>query len=317
MINKNSGLGMHQMSAFHNIKPTIGKVFLAGDSSTVDLDRLRALFDYEPDINGVLHYFATIDEVNNVCVADRGDVILVAPGHVETFTGTDLTLDTAGVTVIGLGSGSLQPQIKFNHADAEISVAADNVEIKNIRCSADVTGVKVGIEIEDGINDAIVRGNRFDTVTEGTDEFLVSVRTNDASNKALIENNYIDMVAGGGAVAGISMTKDTDSTIIRRNTIIGDYSTACIEGLTTKSTRLLIQRNLLVNGEGDDINTEPGIQLLTGSTGIIEFNRIVCNLATKAASIVADKCMLFENYYNEDVGGGATGGIIGTASADG
>ena len=51
--------------------------------------------------------------------------------------------------------------------------------------------------------------------------------------------------------------------------------------------------------------------------GILELNRIVCNIATKAASIVADKCMLFENYYNEDVGGGATGGIIGTASADG
>ena len=65
-----------------------------------------------------------------------------------------------------------------------------------------------------------------------------------------------------------------------------------------------------------DVNTEPGIELLTGSTGVIQNNNIVANLATKAASVVCDNCMLFENYYNEDASSSGTGGIIGTASAD-
>lgn len=313
MYNINSGFGAHMMGAFHKVKPTLGKVYFVGDSSTVDLSRVQQLFGVDPD--GVLRYFDDIDAAIGACTADRGDVILVAPGHTETITGTDITLDVAGVSIIGLGEGTLQPQIKHNHADAEVSVAASNCTIENIRFSADVTGVKVAIEIENGVVGTTVRGCRFDVVTTGTDEFLVSVRTNDASNRATIEYNFFNMGLGG-AVAAVSFTADTDETVVRNNVAMGDYSTAVINGITTLSTNLDIQGNLLINGLTGAIGTEPGIELVTGSTGVIRNNYIVCNLATKAASVVADTCMLFENYYNEDVSGAATGGIIGAASAD-
>lgn len=256
---------------------------------------------------------ASIDYAVGLCTASNGDIIIVLPGHTETITGTDITVDVAGVTVVGLGTGSLMPQIKHNHADAEVSIAADNVTWMGIRHSADVTGVKVAIEIEDGVDYCIVKGCKFDVVLTGTDEFLVSVRTNDASNSALIEDNYFNMGLGG-AVAAISFTKDTDQTIVKKNIILGDYSTACINGITTKSTNLLIQGNILMNGLTDSVGTEPGIELLTASSGIIADNYIGCDLATKAAAIVADTCMLFENYYCEAVT--ETGAIIGTASAD-
>lgn len=256
----------------------------------------------------------TIDEAINLCTASNGDVIWVAPGHAESITGTDITADVAGVSIIGLGSGSLMPKITYAHADAEISVAADNVLIQGLHLYSAITGVKVAIEIEDGSDYCTVKGCLF-TVEETTvDEFLVSIRTNDASNNALIEDNYIDMGLGG-AVAGISFTKDTDSTIVRNNVIQGDYSTACIEGITTLSTKLLIEKNLLINGGSGALGTEPCIQLLTGSTGTIRDNDCVCNLATMVAAVVADAAMLFRNYYNEDVQG--TGTILGTASADG
>jgi hypothetical protein len=257
---------------------------------------------------------ATIDSAIGKCTANNGDIIWVAPGHTETITGTDITVDIAGVSVIGLGTGSLMPQIKHNHADAEVSIAADNVTWQGIRHSADVTGVKVAIEIEDGIDYCTVRGCVFDVVATGTDEFLVSIRTNDASNFALIEDNDFDMGIGG-AVAAISFTKDTDSTVVRNNRAQGDYSTAVIEGITTLSTKVLIENNLLINGIAGNLGTKPCIQLLTGSTGTIRDNDCVCNLASMIAAVVADACMLFRNYYNEDVNPG-TGTIMGTASAD-
>lgn len=259
--------------------------------------------------------FATIDFAIGQCTANQGDRIYVLPGHAETITGTDITVDVAGISIIGLGKGSLMPRISHNHANAEVSIAADNVTWQGIRHSADVTGVLVGIEIEDGADYCTVRDCVFDVVATGTDEFVVAIRTNDASNFALIEGNDIDMGLGG-AVSAISFTKDTDSTTVRKNRIQGDYSTACINGLTTLSTKLDIDGNLLINGSSGNIGTEPGIELVTGSTGTIRNNLIVCNLATKAAAVVADTCMLFENYYNEDISGGATGGIVGTASAD-
>jgi len=71
--------------------------------------------------------FATIDYAIGKCTANNADIIWVAPGHVETITGTSIVADIAGISVIGIGTGSLKPQIKHNHADAEVSITADNV----------------------------------------------------------------------------------------------------------------------------------------------------------------------------------------------
>jgi hypothetical protein len=285
---------------------TLGNVFYVNSATGVDGVGYGSTPDLPVD---------TIDYAIGLCTANNGDVIIVAPGHTETITGTNITVDVAGVTIVGTGTGSLMPRIHHNHENAEVSIAADNVTWMGIRHSADVTGVKVAIEIEDGIDYCTVKGCVFDVVATTTDEFLVSVRTNDASNLAIIEDNTFDMGLGG-AVAAISFTKDTDGTIVRNNDVKGDYSTACINGLTTLSTNLLIEKNLLLNGTTGNIGTEPGIELVTGSTGIIRDNDIMCNLATMIASIVADTCILYRNYYNEDVTPG-TGAVMGTASADG
>src|SRR3990167_7067382 len=50
--------------------------------------------------------FSTLDYAVSRCVADRGDIIFVKPGHAETIaTATALAIDVAGVAVIGLGRG--------------------------------------------------------------------------------------------------------------------------------------------------------------------------------------------------------------------
>jgi len=291
---------------------TTGKNFYVGNNAT-------SLVGEKGASNGnkgtFLAPFATIDFAIGQCASGRGDTIYVRPGYTEIITGTDITLDVDGVSVIGLGTGASMPTISHNLAAAEVSITADNVTWQGIRHRADVTAVLVGIEIEDGADFCTVRGCKFDVVTTTTDEFLVTIRTNDASNNALIEYNDIDMGLGG-AVAAISFTEDTDATTVRYNRIEGDYSTANINGITTLSTKLDINNNLLINGNSAAIGVQPGIELLTGSTGTISDNYIVCNLTTKAASVVADTCMLFQNFYNEDISSAATGGIIGAASAD-
>lgn len=293
------------MFAVINEAVTTGNIFFVDSGTGVN----GAGYGQNPDAP-----VATIDYAVGLCTANNGDIIYVMPGHTETITGTDITVDVAGVSIIGRGTGSDKPWIKHNHADAEVSIAADNVTWQGIRHSADVTGVKVAIEIEDGIDYCTVKECVFDVVTTTTDEFLVTIRTNDASNNALIENNYIDMGLGG-AVAAISFTKDTDSTIVRGNIIMGDYSTACINGITTLSTKLLIEKNLLVNGGSGDLGTEPAIELVTQSTGIIRYNDIVSDLATLAASVVADTCIKFENYCVDTTN--ETGGLVGAASTNG
>jgi len=259
--------------------------------------------------------FASIDYAVGKCTANKGDIIYVMPNHSEAvITAGLIDIDVAGVSIIGIGTGTDMPRIDYTAAAGSVVIGADNVTVKNINFHANVPEVVVGVDISDGVDHAAILDCRFDVETTGTDEFLISIQTNDASNFALIEGNDIDNGLGA-AVHAIKFTKDTDGTVVRGNTIQGDYSTANIGGITTASTKLNIDNNLLINGGILALGTEPVIELLTASTGVVQNNYIVCNLATKLASIAADSVMLFENYYNEDIT--QTGGIIGTASADG
>jgi hypothetical protein len=176
-----------------------------------------------------------------------------------------------------------------------------------MRHIASVTGVKVAIEIEDASDYCTVQNCFFDLDSDArtTDEFLVTIRTNDASNYAYIADNWIDNGLSG-ATAAISFTKDTKGTQVLRNHIMGDYSTACINGITTLSRELRIEDNLLINGYADGIGTEPTIELLTGSTGFVRNNVSFCNVATLAAHFVGDAMVFSNNHLSEDVGPGAT-----------
>lgn len=260
--------------------------------------------------------FSTLEYAISKCVANRGDIIYVMPGHVETISAADaIDFDVAGISVIGLGKGSKMPRLDYTNAAGEVAIGADNILLQNLNFHANVTDVLIGVDIEDGVDYAVIKDCLFDVEAEATDEFAICIRLTNDNTRCKIINNVFNMGLGG-AVSAIKLDADTAYTLIKGNAILGDYSTACINGDTTLSTNVLIEDNLLVQGIGGNIGTEPGIELLTGTTGIIRRNDIVCNLATKAASVVADTCFLFENYYNEDVSGGATGGIIGTASAD-
>ncbi len=78
--------------------------------------------------------FATILYAQTKCVANRGDVILVGPGHAETIAdAATLTLNKAGTAIIGIGNGSLRPTLTFSTANtANIPITARNMAIKNI-----------------------------------------------------------------------------------------------------------------------------------------------------------------------------------------
>ena len=52
--------------------------------------------------------FATVDYAIGKCTASNGDVVIVMPGHAETLTAA-VTVDVAGVQVIGLGPDRFAP----------------------------------------------------------------------------------------------------------------------------------------------------------------------------------------------------------------
>lgn len=84
--------------------------------------------------------FSTLDYAVGQCVANRGDIIFVKPGHAETIsTAAILVLDVAGIAIVGLGQGSSRPTLTFStNATANIPVTAANITVHNILHKANV-----------------------------------------------------------------------------------------------------------------------------------------------------------------------------------
>lgn len=110
-----------------------GKVFWVGNASSSISDRQIGASDNNP---GTFDKpFSTLAGGFSACVADRGDVIMVKPGHAETVSSAGfMSFNKNGVAVIGLGVGSKRPTFTWSLATSTILVAANNVSIQNFLC---------------------------------------------------------------------------------------------------------------------------------------------------------------------------------------
>lgn len=247
------------------------------------------------------------------CTANKGDKIYVLEGHNEGLSDDQWDLDVAGIEIIGLGKGSNRPRFDFDHANASINVKADGIQIRNIRLLPSVATVAIGIDIEAAVKDTLLEDIEVLPGEDGAgaDEFVLGIDIKAGCSRTVIrrfKNRH--HASCDGVNAGISLTGASDDVTIEDSDIVvkGTAGVAPIKGITTLSTNVRIRSNVLVS------DNEPGIELLTGTTGVIADNSIFSDLGTIAAAIVADGCALFRNEYVEV--GGERGALIGTASVD-
>jgi len=75
---------------------------------------------------------ATIDAAIGKCSANTGDIIMVKPGHTETISAASfITLDIAGIALVGQGSGTNRPTLTWSLTTSTIAVSASNVSWQN------------------------------------------------------------------------------------------------------------------------------------------------------------------------------------------
>lgn len=92
---------------------------------------------------------ATLDYAVGLCTASKGDVIYLMPGHAESLTGaTSLTMDVAGVKVIGLGWGALRPTFTLTTATgATWNITAANCWVENVLIISNFLNVAASMTI--------------------------------------------------------------------------------------------------------------------------------------------------------------------------
>lgn len=214
--------------------------------------------------------FATIDQAVGACTANNGDLIYVLPGHTESVSAAGgLDLDVAGITIIGLGNGSLRPTITLDTANtADIDVDAANITIENLLFIANFLDIAAAIDVN--ADDFTMRNCECrDTSTILNAKIWVLGASGTTSDRTKVIGCRFNAF-GDANTSCISLPGTPDGCEICDNILIGDWGTAAIlaAGAVTKA---IVLRNLVSNLDaGDDVC----INLAASSTGIIAYNGV-------------------------------------------
>lgn len=138
--------------------------------------------------------FSTLAGALAQCVAGRGDVIFVKPGHAETVSSsTALTLSVAGVAIVGLGTGSARPKWTIDTANtATINVSAADVSMQNCQVVGNFLSIAAAFTLSTAKNFTLQDVEIRDT--SSVLNFLNAVKSTGAANTAdgltLINTNW-------------------------------------------------------------------------------------------------------------------------------
>lgn len=238
---------------------------------------------------------ATIDAAVGYCRANKGDVIIVMPGHTETITSAGgVDLDVAGITVVGIGTGSLMPKIVHDAAAADVDVDAANITIRNIKFVASFADVAISVDANS--TDLWLDGCVWED--EGTNLNFVDYISVGADNVA--DGLKVTGCRAIGADAAndgfINAAGDIDKLVFVGNYIkLNVATTEPVIEVTGKSlTNCLVTHNYI-----ERLNTS-GIVFIdsdqSDNSGIIAYNVIKSADSAAATPFDVTGAGLFENY---------------------
>lgn len=198
------------------------KVFFVSDSDDTTVGPLNLQDEFPTDEDGTPRVYTTIQAAVNAASANRGDVVLVLPGYDHTLGRAD-SWATAGVHVIGLGTGNARPIVRYTATTDEVGIAANNVHVKNIRFLSAVDSCARAVDLDTGFSGAHIEECAFD-FNANTNDFRTMLRVGQA--RSLIENNEFRAEDTAGAGRAIEFNGGyADFTKVRGNFFYGQFDT--------------------------------------------------------------------------------------------
>lgn len=258
---------------------------------------------------------ATIKQAFALARANKGDRIIVLPGHAESIaSATGLTANKAGVRVIALGEGLGAATLTFSTANtATIAVSADGITFENFNIVANFLSIAAAFTLTTAKGFKLI-GNRI-RETSGVLNFLNIIKSTGAANTVdglvALDNTWNGL--GTTSVNSFALIADAvDRVVMRGNRVILER-TADAAILLTQTT------GACTNGEfGDNVVvskqtavTNGGTLLNVGasSTGVV-YRNFSGTLVTSGDKLFTTTVGLFpfENRVSGVVG--ATGFVI-------
>jgi hypothetical protein len=238
--------------------------------------------------------FLTIDYAIGKAGINNGDMIFVMPGHAETVGATDITMDRAGQSIIGLGQGADRPTITLSAVGSTIAMDAASCRLKNLLVTiTDDATVVIDINAADCIvEDCELRFGSGKEFVTGID---INGGGANVCDRTTIRGCKIMSTASSGSTAGIELGEVADDVLIQGCDIRGDFSSAAIHNPTGKVlTNLRISDCLLDNQQTGD----HALELVSACTGVLSYNLYVSDLA-QATGADTGSCMSYQCFHTD------------------
>lgn len=223
--------------------------------------------------------WATIDYAIGRCTANKGDIIVVLPGHTETISGAgSIACDVAGVAIMGLGAGSNRPTLNFTATGSTVTVTAANVTLRNLLLTGGIDAVVTMLAIS-GADCSLLDIETRDV----TDQMVSAITTATGAARLLIDGYIHRGAAAAGGANAIELVGADDGITIKNFWIDGNFSVAAIENVTGALTNLSIygDRPCYIRTRNA---ADVAITLVATSTGNIGPN-IYIRVADNAANV--------------------------------
>jgi len=169
-----------------------------------------------------LEPLSTLAGARGKCTASRCDTIMIYPGHSETVTAA-IALSVAGVTIIGVGNGTLKPTFIGNAADDVFNVSGNNVTVDNVHFGAPLTDAQTSFIDVVGTNCTLRNISGVGSVA--TENVVDCITVTATADDLLIEDLYLynSVVAVNSF---ISLEGAASRVTLRRCYCFGDVATA-------------------------------------------------------------------------------------------
>lgn len=208
---------------------------------------------------------ATIAGAVNLCVASRGDIIMVAAGHSETIANiTALDINKAGVQIIGLGAGESRPTITFATSTAAAAVvSANDVSIHNLLFKCNIASQLTMIWLNAKrttvsccrFEEGSATGLNFVNINGGTANACDGVQVLDCEFYAPTAGNYNH---------AIELGEVADQIMIKGCYAEGDFDDACIHNPAAKVLTNMVLDNCILSNVKAGIHA---VELVSACTG--------------------------------------------------
>lgn len=280
---------------------TTGRFFIVNGSSEANANEIRAMFG-SGYADGRAVVYTTLTLALAACVAGRGDIIFIAPGHTETIVGAaGVNVNVAGVRVIGLGSGTDRPT--FTHTTAvaaSFDINAANVIVQNVVfvCGIDAQTAMTNV----AATDVTFQMCEFRT-NDATHGAILGILTAATSDRLIVNNcRFTGPAVNSGTTTTAQIQYEAAVDIQITNSYFTGKMTQAILNVTGTVLRGLIQANTFIIATGTK-----AIAVASASTPAIINNRI--NVPSGTAPVVAAAGFVAGNAYSA-----AAGVTAGTAA---